>query len=105
MKDAPLVRRLEVWTGTVNAMRQSRPSPIPSRRARQPSNVANLNQHFCPRIEQTGLGHINSERYRLADRGRRIRLESGDDLAAANAHDHHGLGAGRLDDLDPGFEP
>jgi hypothetical protein len=29
MKEAPLVQRLKVGTGTVNARRQSRPSPIP----------------------------------------------------------------------------
>ena len=63
-----------------------------------------LNQHLRLRIEQTHLGHINSERHGLADRGRSIRLEAGDDLAAADAHDRDGLGAGRLDDFDRGLD-
>src|SRR5689334_13195776 len=44
-----------------------------------------LNQHFRLRIEQTRLGHINSERHGLADRGCGIRLKTGDDFAAADA--------------------
>src|ERR1700746_1011115 len=62
-----------------------------------------LNQHFGLRIEQTRLGHINAERHRLADRGRRVWLEAGDNLAAVDADNGYGLCAGRFDNLDRRF--
>src|SRR4051812_31642972 len=46
-----------------------------------------LQQPFRLRIEQTGLVHVDRERQRLADRGRCVRIEPRDNLAASDAQE------------------